>query len=445
MSSESEPRTFSLARNLLGVLLLAAPLPYGAVYPWAWAPLAVLTLLVLILWMAASVGGGKLRIAYSPLYIPLALMLALGWTQLCFHLTLTPIATRECLLKLATDCVLFFVVVQLFSACQVETWRRAGIAVLIFGFIFSFLSILQFLRNPTRIIWVTQDIGTPFGSYVDRDHYAGLMELIIPLSASYVLSRTKRDPLNIVLWFAVLVSVVSLLLTGSRGGFASILVELVILGWVLIWRNPFPGRRMRVAALGLVLVALSALFFWLVPTFVLTKIGTISSYMSERTNRPVLWRNSLGIFRDHPLLGVGMGSFVTAYPRYETGAQDLIVEHAHNDYVEALAETGLIGGLLVLGALVLFMRTAFRNLAAQLRHETGWIQMGAAVSCCGLLVHSLVDFNLRIPANAAWFAFCAGLASLSGVRSRRKPAPGKSFSTITGFDRTRSEIPEHLT
>src|ERR1035438_8135850 len=122
-------RTFSVARMLLGVILFAAPLPFGAVYTWAWASLTILTLLVLILWMVGCIQEGRLRIGYSPLTAPLAFFLALGLIQLSFHLTLAPIATKESLLKLATYFVLFFVVIQLFAASPVETWRRVGIAV----------------------------------------------------------------------------------------------------------------------------------------------------------------------------------------------------------------------------------------------------------------------------------------------------------------------------
>src|SRR5208283_3672757 len=149
----------------------------------------ILTLLALTLWMVGSIQEGRLRIGYTPLYMPLALMLVLGCMQSGFHLTLTPIATRESLLKLATDFTLFFVVIQLFRAAGSGTWRRVGIAVLAFGFVFSFLSILQFLWNPGRILWVGRYLGGPFGPYVDRDHYAGLMEMVTPISAAYVLSR----------------------------------------------------------------------------------------------------------------------------------------------------------------------------------------------------------------------------------------------------------------
>ncbi len=416
MRTRPKRPAYSAARVLLGLMLFAAPLPYGAVYTWAWASLTILTLLALILWMVGSIPEGRLRIGYTPLYVPMALMVALGCIQLGFHLTLTPIATRESLLKLATDLVLFFVVIQLFWAASAETWRRVGIAVLAFGFVFSFLSILQFLWNPGRILWVGHYLGGPFGPYVDRDHYAGLMEMVYPVSAAYVLSRPKGDSLNGMLGFAVLVPVVSILLTGSRGGLVSSIGETAILGAILIWRNPFPSRRRRVAAAGLALVAVAGVFFWLVPTYVLTKLGTIGNYVPEagEGSRLTLWRNSLGIFRDHPLVGAGMGSFVAAYPAHQTEVSDLVTEHAHNDYVEALSETGLLGGVLILAALILFMHIIFRNLVVQLQHEPGWIQLGAATACCGLLIHSFVDFNLHIPANAAWFAFCAGLASLSG-------------------------------
>ena len=424
MRSGTGTRAFSGARVVLGVMLLLAPLPFGSVYTWAWGAITILTLAVVTLWMVGSIQAGQLRIGYSPLFVPAALLLVLGIVQLSFHLTMTPTATKESLLKLATYFILFFVVIQLFNDCSVETWRRLGIAVLIFGFIFSFLSTLQFLWSPGRILWVNHELPSAFGPYVDHDHYAGLMELIIPVSACYVLSRPERDPLKDMLWFGVLIPIVSLLLTGSRGGLVAVMVEIVILGWVVIVYNPLPGKRARLAATGLALVAGAAVFFWLVPSYVLTRLGTISNYVpaTSEGNRPALWRNSLGIFRDHPLAGAGMGSFVTAYPAHQTEAQDLVTEHAHNDYVEALAETGLLGGVLIGVALALFFPIVFGNLGYRLSGEPGWIQFGAAISCCGLIVHSFVDFNLHIPANAAWFAFFAGLATLSGriIRKQNK-------------------------
>jgi len=86
-------------------------------------------------------------------------------------------------------------------------------------------------------------------------------------------------------------------------------------------------------------------------------------------------------------------------------------DHAHDDYAQALAETGLVGGALILLAVGTFFYLAFDRWGERLRYHQGWIRLGATVGCCGLLIHSFVDFNLHIPANAAWFAASAGWAS----------------------------------
>lgn len=408
--TRAESRFNAAARLVLAFMLFAAPVPFGAVLPWAWASLSVLTALLLILWVTGRMRHGTLSIAYSPLLIPFGLLLALGCAQWIFRLTFDPTATRESVVKLATDLSLFFVVIQLFAAASRETWQRYAMAVLAYGFVLSFFSVLQFLWNPARILWVGHNLGGPFGPYVDRDHYAGLMEMIVPVAACFVLSRPKRDPRQAILWCAVLVSVVSLLLTGSRGGIVSLFVETALLGGIMIRWNPQVGRQGRVVA-GLALMTGAALFFWLAPTFILNKLGTMHNYASEvRTGRVALWKDSLRLWRDHLWLGVGMGSFATVYPRYQTEPSELVTEHAHNDYLEALTETGLMGGVLMLAALATFLLSAFGNLRLRLQSDVGWIQLGTAIACCGLLVHSFVDFNLRIPANGVWFAFCAGLA-----------------------------------
>ena len=123
--------------------------------------------------------------------------------------------------------------------------------------------------------------------------------------------------------------------------------------------------------------------------------------------------DSLGIVHDHVWLGTGLGSFETVYSRYQSFPSDLDWDHAHDDYAEALAETGLIGGILIVAAAALFLAGAFRN-ARRSESAAEWIQVGAAIGCCGLLFHSFMDFNFHIPANAMWFAACAALA-----RSRR--------------------------
>jgi O-antigen ligase len=166
---------------------------------------------------------------------------------------------------------------------------------------------------------------------------------------------------------------------------------------------------------GLGLTAAALLFFWMDPGQISRRLETVASitHSPEVTlgGRLVAARDSLRIFGDHPFLGTGLGSFELAFPQYESVPTDSTWAHAHNDYAEALAETGLAGGLLVVVALVMFFGLAFRKLAQRLRDDAGWIQLGAAIGCCGLLVHSFVDFNFHVPANAAWFVVCVALST----------------------------------
>jgi O-antigen ligase len=167
-------------------------------------------------------------------------------------------------------------------------------------------------------------------------------------------------------------------------------------------------------------------------------LNTMHSSEASFAERKKAAIDSLRIVRERPWIGAGLGSFETVFPRYRSFPTDQQWDHAHNDYAEALAETGVVGGLLILVALVSFFRVAFRNLRERLQTDVGWIQFGAALGCCGLLVHSLADFNLHIPANAAWFAVSAGLACHPGVPLEATSGPAKTEGA-SGFDFPRTQ------
>jgi len=279
-------------------------------------------------------------------------------------------------------------------------------------------AILQFFSGPAFNYfnyWTLHSLWGAFGTYVNRNHYAGLMEMLIPLAAANALSPPHGHSRRGLLGFAVLLPIVSSLLTGSRGGFIALLAEIVTLAAILSKSASFSARRSLLTFGVLGITAAAILFFWIDPGEVSKRLGgvfnpTISSNASS-AEREAVALDCLHILRDHPWVGSGLGSFETVYPRYQSLPNEDIWQHAHNDYAEALAETGLAGGLLILGALLMFFPLAFRNLSARLSQHGGWMQMGATLGCCGLLVHSYFDFNLRIPANALWFAVCAGLGS----------------------------------
>jgi putative inorganic carbon (hco3(-)) transporter len=131
------------------------------------------------------------------------------------------------------------------------------------------------------------------------------------------------------------------------------------------------------------------------------------------------------------MLGWGLGTFPTVYPSYRSFYTNLFVNEAHNDYAQLLVETGLVG----FGLMLWFLVRLYRSVSPTSRRwEFKWdgaVSLAALLGCTGLLLHSLVDFNLQIPANAALFYVLCGLAasplpklSKSPSRTRRDSESG---------------------
>ena len=415
---------FSRARILLLAILLASPFAFGAVEPWAWAAIYVLSFAAFAFWAIGSVRRQAVKIVWTPLYVPAALFLLLGAVQYFGHLTIDSFETREALVKLITDAVVFFLAGQLFGEASSRVWRRFGFVVTAFAFLMGFFAILQFFSSQGMIFWLIKSRGRIFGPYVNHNDFAGLMEMLVPIAAAYVLSRSEDDQHRVFLAFAVCVAICSLLLSASRGGFVAFLGEIVIFAWIL-WKRLAERntrRHLLVGALGL--VAATAFFFWIAPQNVTNRLGSVGNVVNspEATygDRMHVAYDALLIFHDHPLLGTGLGSFGSIFPAYQTFPTNELYPYAHNDYAQALAETGVLGGLIIAASLLLFFRLAFGNLRRRLDQEVGWIRLGAALAVCGLLIHSFVDFNLHIPANAAWFAVCVALSTIPGSAGRMR-------------------------
>lgn len=421
------PWSLTASRTILSVTLLLGTLVFGAVEPWTWGLMSVLVAMSLLLWALSAVRRGAMRLFWTPLYVPAATLLLIGLVQRALGLTANPTSTREALIKLALDALIFFLACQLWHEASSGELRRLGFAVTLCTCGLALFSVLQFFASPGTIYGVVKPRwgGWIFGPYVNHNHYAGLMEMLIPVALGYLISSGARDTkhadpsrgrsvlVRLLGPLAVLVAVASVLLSGSRGGMVSLAIEAVIAA--VVTGRYLPESWGRLAVVGILGIAASAaFFFWLDPGRIAQRLGTLAdvSRAPEATlgQRRELSRDALRIFIDHPWIGTGFGSFATVYPRYRSFASDLEWDHAHDDYAEALAETGLAGGMVIVTAISVFLVLSFGNLRERLRPSEGWIRLGAAIGCCGLLVHSLGDFNLHIPANAAWFAFLAGIA-----------------------------------
>jgi O-antigen ligase len=400
-----------------GICVLAAftVLAHGAVEPWSEAVLEAGAAALLLLWAWKVWVGDECKVVWNPLLWPLLGLWGVAALQLATGITVYPFLTRIELLKYTALLALFFLCVQ--SYRTLEHWHRFVWFLLILGFSVSLFAILQHFTFNGKLYWVRELRygGIPFGPYVNRNHFAGLMELLIPPGlAILVLRAERRDQLPLVALFTLL-PIGALFLSASRGGIMSFLVEIGLLAILIILRR---GERKELAAAGLVVILAIALVSWLGVGRALERFENYKSLEVSEGRRVEMRHGTWRIFLDHPIAGTGLGTLQEVFPLHETVYDGLVVNHSHNDYAETLADTGALGGLCGLGFLVLLAWTGWKTLVAEREGMNLAYHAGALVACFGLLVHATVDFNFHIPSNALVFLLQAALATSPAPSSR---------------------------
>lgn len=350
----------------------------------------------------------KEPLAFSPLLSPLALFFLIVLGQWFFRATASSFHTRVELQLVLAYLILLFLAAQVFHT--LKDWRGFVWFGMVLGFIVSVFGILQHLTFNGKLYWfrTMHYGGIPFGPYVNRNHFAGFVELIVPLAlVPLVLGRVRRERWVVVGLFAIL-PVAALFLSASRGGIVSFCVQILLLGYVLL-RSRGMGKRLLAAAA--VLLAALLIVSWLGVGQILQRFSSLQTLEVSEAKRVAMARGTWHIFLDHPVAGTGLGTLQIVYPPYETLYDGKIVNHSHDDYLEALAETGVLGGLCCAWFLVVLLRKSFARLCQKDYSFSDVLRISGMVACAGLLVHSFVDYNLHTPSNALLFFLMAHLAT----------------------------------
>jgi O-antigen ligase len=380
----------------------------SAFEPWSESVLEIGAAALLAWWGILFAAGVAPTLRWNRLFVPLIGFWTWGAVQFLAGLTASPFLTRIELLKWSPLIVLFFLAIQAFAA--EEHWRGFVWFLLVLGFAVSVQGILQHFTFNGKLYWFRELRygGIPFGPYVNRNHFAGLMELIIPTGLAILLLRSeKRDHLPMILIFTLL-PLGAVFLSASRGGMVGVMLEGGLVMALVFLRHR--GRH-QLAAVALVLLLAGGLVGWLGVGRALERFSSLQRLEVSEARREEMLRDSWRIFMDHPISGIGAGALQEVFPRYETLYDGNVVQHSHNDYVEALAETGIIGGLLGAAFLLLLLWGSWGRLLGAADSVDLAYHIGAVAACAGILIHSLVDFNLHIPSNALIFLLQSALAT----------------------------------
>jgi O-antigen ligase len=416
----------SVLRFGVCALVVFGVLAHGAVEDWARAVLETGAGLLFLAWAVNAFLKEEEQLLISPLLPPLAAFSLVVLGQWAFHRTASAYNTRVELQLLLAYLIVLFVAVQVFRT--LEDWRGYIWFVMVLGFLVSIFGILQHLTFNGKLYWFREMRygGIPFGPYANRNHFAGLMELVIPAAlVPLVMGKVRRERWFLVGLFAML-PIGALFLSASRGGIISFAVELAVLVLLMILQRA--GGKHALAG-GVVLLVAVLMVSWLGVGQILERFSSLQTLEVSAGKRASMRGDTWKIFLDHPWTGTGLGTLQTVFPRYETLYDGKIVNHTHNDYLEALAETGLLGGFCCAWFLgVLFLESMRRSMELS-RSFAAALHLSGLVGCTGFLVHSLVDFNLHIPANALLFFLMANLATIEIVQVTR-PVPKSGLPRV---------------
>lgn len=399
---------------LLGALALA-PWPYGAAPDWARYALCTLVGCALSLWALARV---LKREPLPPLWRPALLLPVVALAQLTSARSVAPVWTAEALLLL-----LAFLGASVFWSERARDHRAAlrlaGVVLLtcvaqgVFGAI-------QWHEGANRIYGnVAEVVTTPFGSYVDHNHFAGLVSLGTLLAAGLTLGHAHRrglTPVTVALGGLTLAQGATLLASRSRGGLLALVAGLTLLALLQALTVHHKQHGSRARSLAVPILALGVLAFGLVVVPAQTRAhlmtvlvgGGDSSSAYRRDVALDTWRLALS----RPFMGSGLGAFADAFPPFKRAHGEVRTTHAESDVLELLAEAGLAG----LGACAWLSWYVGRRAWERLRDAHSGLRkglvLGAAAALGALAVHSLFDFNLRLPANALMASMLLGLLAV---------------------------------
>jgi len=395
-------------RIAICALAVFGALAHGGVEEWALAVFETGAGILFFLWALFALLFKEKEIVFPTILPPLLAFAGVVGLQWFFRRTASPYDTRMQLQLLLADIILVFLASQAFRTLQ--DWRDFFWFVMLFGFFLAGFGILQHLTFNGKLYWFREMHygGIPFGPYVNRNHFAGFAELVIPIAlVPLILGKVRRERRFVIGLFALL-PIGALFMSASRGGIVAFGVELVFLALGIALQRA--GSKHLLSG-GIVLLAALSLVSWLGVKEVLSRFGSLQSLEVKEAKRASMRHGTWKIFLDHPVLGTGLGTIQLVYPPYETLYDGKIVNHSHNDYLEALAETGILGGLCCAWFIALLVLAALRSLQEQSLSFAIAFRLAGLAACCGFLVHSLVDFNLHIPANTFLFFLMALLAT----------------------------------
>lgn len=449
----------SLIKSMIILLLIFTPLAFGAMEIWAFSimEIGILTIIFLFiisqLFLPPSVSihlHPPWPIPYSVIWLSSLFLFLLFWQmvplpaellkiispqtyQLVHHLmsfpglsswpaafwpiSVFPFATKIEFWKWLTLFGLFFTLLRWPNLhWREQTSKQLVIVIILVGVGEAGYGFFEFFSGHHHILSLkgTYLMSSVMGTFINRNYFAGYLLLVIPLGIGFLLARevsksnqdrgwrhrlAALDGKTVLLGFAIILMILGLLFSASRMGIISLLLSFSFLA--LVFRQKEKGylfSRTTVLILGLALLWGA----WIGLDAIINRFFTSADDFKLRL---LFWKDTIRIWRDFIFFGSGLGTFAQIFPLYQTFFMSAFITHAENDFLQLLAETGLIGISLICALFFVLFQKATRGIRSlKGGNPRRYLAIGGMVGILALILHSFVERNLQVPANAFLFA-----------------------------------------
>jgi O-antigen ligase len=381
-----------------------------------------------------------------------------AWTTISIY----PHATMLMLLKFMAYLGAFVLAAYVFDSAKRKSLLVQ--ALIFLGLFEAAYGMVQYLANWQKIFWMSKVYYTSeaTGTYINHNHFAGFIELTFPFVLAYVFyyfqiwqdsrrrSRTHGDPSakspahiqSLFYGFLLAVFVVAVIFSRSRAGIIAAVFSLVFLAILAQFKT---RRKAWTVGLGVFLLIAIGYGLWIGLNPVIGRFEAFkggAQYL-ESEGRLSLWTSALAMIHDHPLTGMGLGTFTSGFRHYQTYLVNYTVTHTHGDYLELTSGTGLIGAILLFVPIFVLLVMMIRSFLTDPRRYRPAVTLGCIGGTLGILIHSVADFNLQIPANALIFAVVLGIGyktCLEHKAERSKAAASAATAATTATVTTEHRV-----
>ncbi len=403
------------ARGILSLvlgMLVFAPLAFGAVDAWAWLVLQCVAAGVFILWTARLWANPKTKLLWPPLCWAVLAFMVYAMARY-FTAEIEYVARLE-MLQVLLFGFLFFVALN--NLRGQEEISAVSFTLIAAGTVTACYAVAQLMHHSNQV-WNQPSpyIGRASGTFISPNNLAGLLAMLLPLALSYLLVGKVSVVSRILLAYAALAMAVGLAVTFSRGGYLAAAAGIICLLGILLGHS---NHRLKAALLLVVILTVGGFG---ASHYLSKTVGYMRRVSAPEENashelidpsaasRLALWGAASRMWTDHPWFGVGPAHFDYRFREYRTELVQGRPDRVHNDYLNLLADWGAVGGIIVFTGAGIFIFWLRRTWPQVRREENDFgsgqgnrfaFFLGATCGLTALAVHSLMDFNLHIPANA---------------------------------------------